>query len=175
MGVQPTAAEVAATMPGDDIVPAADVVMDRAFTVPASPEQVWPWLVQLGKGRAGWYLPRRLEWAIPRRRRGLRHLEPRLQGLAVGETIPDWGGTFTLAILQPPTTLVHSSQRGRTLLSWAIRLASDPAGTRVHLRLRLGPVRRKRLAQLAGGVLDWATTAGLAAGLRERVRPPVTR
>jgi hypothetical protein len=40
----------------------------------------------------------------------------------------------------------------------------------VHLRLRLGPVQRKRLAEIGGGALDRLTIAGLAAGLRERVR-----
>ena len=33
--------------------------MDRAFEVSAPPDVVWPWLVQLGKARAGWYLPER--------------------------------------------------------------------------------------------------------------------
>ena len=57
--------EAAAPLPGDDLVPSADVVMDRAFTVSAPAEEVWPWLVQLGKQRAGWYLPRRLERLLP--------------------------------------------------------------------------------------------------------------
>src|ERR1700722_5204720 len=50
--------EKRAARPGDALVAPADVVMDRAFTVPGPVEQVWPWLVQLGKRRAGWYLPR---------------------------------------------------------------------------------------------------------------------
>jgi hypothetical protein len=37
-------------------VDAPDVVMDRAFTLPAAPAQVWPWFNQLGKNRAGWYM-----------------------------------------------------------------------------------------------------------------------
>ena len=55
--VAATPAEVAAPAPGDGLVPEADVVMDRGFDLPAGPEQVWPWIVQLGKGRGGWYLP----------------------------------------------------------------------------------------------------------------------
>ena len=43
-----------------------DIMMDRAFTVPAPPAAVWPWLVQLGKKRAGWYLPGRAEGFVPR-------------------------------------------------------------------------------------------------------------
>lgn len=52
--VEPTANEVHAPMPGDEMVPNADAVMDRGFTVSAPPRVVWPWLLQLGKAaRAG--------------------------------------------------------------------------------------------------------------------------
>jgi hypothetical protein len=44
--------------PGDDIVPDAAVVMDRDRILPAPARDVWPWIVQLGKDRAGWYMPR---------------------------------------------------------------------------------------------------------------------
>ncbi|MEO6606508.1 MAG: hypothetical protein ABIN55_12955 [Aeromicrobium sp.] len=171
--VRPTPAEEAVALPGDDIVPSANVVMDRAFTLAASPDEVWPWFVQLGKRRAGWYLPRSVERLIPRSRRGLRHLDPTWQGLAVGDVIPDWGGkdeTFTVAQLDPPTTIVHTSNRGKVALSWAISLTGDAGTTRVHLRLRLGGVKHLRLAELGGGFFDWLTIYGLAAGLRERGR-----
>ena len=55
--VEATRAEIDGPLLGDDVVPEPDVVMDRAFTLAATPEQTWPWLVQLGKQRAGWYLP----------------------------------------------------------------------------------------------------------------------
>jgi len=67
--VAATAAERRATRPGDRLIEPADVVMDRAFTVDAPAEAVWPWLVQLGKNRAGWYLPRGVERFVPRGRR----------------------------------------------------------------------------------------------------------
>ena len=59
-------------------------------------------------------------------------------------------------------------------LTWSITLtgAGGPgarAATRIHLRLRLGGVRRKRLAESGGGLIDLLTIAGLAAGLRERL------
>jgi hypothetical protein len=172
--IEPTAAEVVAMLPGDDLVPRADVVMDRAFTLAAEPTAVWPWLVQLGKHRAGWYLPLSVERGIPRRRRALRRIDPALQNLSVGATIPDWGGadaTFTAVIVDPVTALVYRSTRGRTHLSWAIVLSPAGARTRVHFRLRLAPVRHRRLANTVGGFIDWLTIAGLAAGLRERVAP----
>jgi hypothetical protein len=173
----PSRLEIGAARAGDDIVPAADVVMDRAFAVDAPLEALWPWILQLGKRRAGWYLPRRIERLIPRTRRAARTLDPRWLSLDVGDVIPDYGGrdaTFTVAGLSAPTTLVYSSLRGQAMISWSITLAPHgPAGTRVHLRLRIGPVRRKWLAKHIGGLVDLLTVAGLAAGLRERM--PATR
>ena len=171
--VRPTASERSAALPGDDLVSPADVVMDRAFTVPAQPDVVWPWLVQLGKRRAGWYLPTSVERLVPPARRGLRSIDPALQGLAVGDVVPDWGGagaTFTVAEVEPASHLLYTSTRGRTHLTWCLRVEPRaPAGCRVHLRLRLAPVKHVRVAEVVGGSFDLATVAGLAAGLRERV------
>ena len=166
------------TLPGDDLVPDAEIVMDRAFDLPAPPEQVWPWFAQLGKGRAGWYLPGSVERAIPRGRRALRRIDPGLQHLKPGDVIDDWGGrdaTFEIVVHEPPHVLVHRSTRGQMRISWAIVLsAASNEGTRVHLRLRLAGVRRRRLAETGGGLLDLLTVAGLAAGLRERVTADAT-
>ena len=176
--VPPTAAERSAALPGDELVDPADVVMDRAFSLPAAPDVVWPWLVQLGKRRAGWYLPRWVERFVPRSRRGLRHLDPTHLALRVGDVIPDWGGkaeTFTVAELEAGHHLLHTSQRGRTALTWCLLLSPEGqhgSGTRVHLRLRLAPVKHRRLAEYGGGLFDLLTIVGLAAGLRERVSEP---
>jgi hypothetical protein len=174
--VRASRSERAAALPGDELVPDAVVVMDRAFTLPAPPADVWPWFVQLGRRRGGWYLPGWLERVLPPRGRALRHLDPALLGLALGDVIPDWGGrdaTFTVAQLVPGSHLVHTSRRGTIRLSWCIALrAADAAagtGTRVHLRLRLGGVRRPWVGEVGGGALDLLTVAGLAAGLRERL------
>lgn len=169
-----TPAERAASLPGDELV-AADVVMDRGFSLAAAPGEVWPWLVQLGKQRAGWYLPAVVERCVPRSRRALRHVDPALLEHRVGDVIPDWGGadaTFTVAAIEAPRLLLYTSRRGRTDLTWCLHLTPESAGTRVHLRLRLGPVRRQRLAEVGGGFVDALTVAGLAAGLRERLERP---
>ncbi len=52
-----TEEELVASMAGDDWlegVRPARVVMTRAVTIAAAPNEVWPWLAQLGRG-AGWY------------------------------------------------------------------------------------------------------------------------
>jgi hypothetical protein len=47
--------EVAAAMPGDELLQAAQFQATRAITIEAPPERIWPWLVQVGFGRAGFY------------------------------------------------------------------------------------------------------------------------
>ncbi len=162
--------------PGDGIVSHADVVMDRAFTLDAAPELVWPWLVQLGKRRAGWYLPHAIERFLPPRRRAARHILPKWQHLQTGDLIPDYGGkneTFQVARIQAPQSIVYTSQRGKTAVTWSITLEPVPDGTvtptRVFLRLRMAPVRRKRLARSVGEFIDAVTVAGMVAGLTERL------
>lgn len=168
--------ERAIPRPGDDIVTPADVVMDRAFTLDAPPATVWPWLAQLGKRRAGWYLPRAIERLIPAGRRAVRRIGPQWQHIQVGDVIPDYGGkhqTFQVARLQEPESIVYTSQRGKVCLTWSITLeplaADTPDRTRVFLRLRMAPVRWKRLADSGGEFFDALTVAGMAAGLRERL------
>lgn len=162
--------------PGDDIVAPADVVMDRAFTLDGPPGTVWPWLVQLGKRRAGWYLPRTVERLIPAGRRAAREIHPEWQHLRVGDVIPDYGGeneTFQVARIQAPESMVYTSQRGKVALTWSITLepvlTAAPTGTRVYLRLRMAPVRWKRVVDSGGEFFDALTVAGMAAGLRERL------
>jgi hypothetical protein len=175
-------AERRAARPGDGLIARPDVVMDRAFTVAAPPAVVWPWLVQLGKKRAGWYLPAAVERFLPPGRRAARGIRPAWQRLGPGDVIPDYGGrdeTFQVAAIEPESALVYRSTRGRMNVTWSITLlpvaAGDPAaagqgtGTRVHLRLRLGPVRRRWLARTGGEFIDALTIAAMAAGLKERL------
>jgi hypothetical protein len=50
-----TAGEAARPMPGDDLVPAPTFCATRAITIRGTPKEVWPWLVQMGYRRAGYY------------------------------------------------------------------------------------------------------------------------
>jgi hypothetical protein len=47
--------EVRSAMPGDELVPEASFNATRAITIDAPPELVWPWIVQMGHGRGGFY------------------------------------------------------------------------------------------------------------------------
>src|SRR5215203_5612168 len=50
-----TAEEVTRRLPGDELLEEADVVATRAIGIEAPPSAIWPWLVQMGPGRAGAY------------------------------------------------------------------------------------------------------------------------
>jgi hypothetical protein len=103
--------------PGDDLVPDATMVIDRYLDFDAPRDQVWPWLLQLGKRRAGWYLPRLVELFVPRRHRASRVLLPQFQHLVTGMDVPDWGPgdpVFRVAELEPGRAIVYLSLRERT-------------------------------------------------------------
>ncbi|MGQ0632055.1 MAG: hypothetical protein ACT4P1_13550 [Sporichthyaceae bacterium] len=170
-------------LPGDDLIARPELQFDRVTTFEAAPEQVWPWLVQLGKGRAGWYLPARLERRLPPKGRGLRRIEPDLQRLAVGDRIDDWGlGSphFTVRDIDPPRALVlHMARRrlrrGRPdlIATWALVLDQSGPGdpTRLHARLRIEHVGIPgyRLLLPVADAADKAITEAMFRGLRERL------
>ena len=82
--------EVRRGMPGDDLIPDA-ASTTRAISIAAPPEQVWPWLVQLGYGRGGWYS---YDWIDNDGQPSADHILPELQQLQVGDQIlmlPDMG------------------------------------------------------------------------------------
>jgi hypothetical protein len=72
--------EVGAAMPGDDLIPDA-ASTTRAISIAAPPEQVWPWLAQLGFGRAGWYS---YDWIDNDGQPSADRIIPELQQLQVG-------------------------------------------------------------------------------------------
>ncbi len=77
--------EVARAMPGDDVVRRPTFAATRAVTVRAQPAQIWPWVVQIGYGRAGWYS---YDWVDNLGRPSAERIVPELQHLQVGDLIP---------------------------------------------------------------------------------------
>lgn len=53
--------EVERRLPGDDVVKHPTSNATRAVTVQARPEEIWPWLVQIGQGKAGYYSYERMD------------------------------------------------------------------------------------------------------------------
>src|SRR3954471_19726961 len=98
--------EVSRALPGDDLVSRPTFNATRAISIGAPPEAVWPWLVQVGTTRAGWYSYDLLDnLGHPSARR----LIPQLQGLAPGDIVPmNPGGTQGLAVhsVDPPHSMI---------------------------------------------------------------------
>ena len=95
--------EAARELPGDDLVPDAKAVDTRGITIEASPERVWPWLVQMGYGRGGWYSIDQLDM----RGKSADRIVEAWQDLAVGDVLPTHpGGGFEVRVLEPNRKLV---------------------------------------------------------------------
>ena len=87
---------------GDDLVAAPTAIETRGIDIAAPPEAVWPWLTQMGYGRAGWYSYDALDMNAP----SADDLRPDL-GTAVGDVMPTHpGGGFAVRIVDPPHALV---------------------------------------------------------------------
>lgn len=160
------------TMPGDELLLGPTAVIDSAFDLPAPPQEVFPWFVQLGKQRAGWYFPKVVELFIPKSKRGLRHIEPKWQKLRVGQRIPDYGGKqgyFDCFYLKINHGIGYKSKRGNVSMTWVITFRPVDEHTRVIIRLRIKAPKQRPIFENIGKVFDRLTIAGLAAGLKERL------
>ena len=73
--------EVGRSLPGDDLVTEANFETTRAITIDARPEEVWPWLVQIGQGRGGFYSYDLLENAMGLDIQSAGQILPQYQGL----------------------------------------------------------------------------------------------
>jgi hypothetical protein len=81
--------EVRGPMPGDEIVARPTFNATRAVTVEAPPSMIWPWIVQIGFGRAGWYTYDLLDnFGRP----SAEHIIPELQQIRAGDVIPIYQG-----------------------------------------------------------------------------------
>lgn len=72
-------------MPGDDIVKHPTFNATRGVTINVQPENIFPWLVQIGIKRAGWYS---YDWIDNLGRPSAERIIPELQHLEVGDLIP---------------------------------------------------------------------------------------
>lgn len=139
-------------LPGDDIVLHPTVQTDHAVTIDAPTSAVWPWLVQMGWGRGGWYTARWVDRLIfPANGPSANRVVPELQTISVGTFIPDGPPETECGLhvveLQPERALVLRSNthlpmswRDRATLDWswafALRPLEDGRRTRYHFRSR---------------------------------------
>jgi len=82
-----TPAEVHANLPGDNLFPVYAGQATHAITIHASPEQVWPWLMQIGEDRSGFYSYTILENMFGADMPKVEYLVPEWKARVVGETV----------------------------------------------------------------------------------------
>jgi len=117
-----TSEERQAPMPGDGIVSKPQFVVTHAITIDAPLERVWPWLVQMGWHRGGWYTAGWVDKLLfPANRASADHIVEEFQDLQVGDFIPDGPPEtecgFVIEQLEPSRLLVlHSTTHLR--LQW---------------------------------------------------------
>lgn len=76
--------EIGREMPGDGLLRRDAPSTTRAITIDASPDEVFPWLLQIGYGRGGWYS---YDWIDNDGKPSADRIDPSLQHLAVGDRI----------------------------------------------------------------------------------------
>ena len=165
-----TGEEVRAQLPGDELVPVAQFIATRAITIKASPEAVWPWLVQIGFGRGGFYSYDLLDNLG---RPSAEFIQPAWQHPAVGDVAapmanpPTTQTSFVVADVEPAARLVWSKPDS----TWSWTLHRLPSG---HTRLvtRLKQRYRCRPSTLVTIVLaefgDFPMMRRMLLGIRQR-------
>ena len=115
-----TAEEAARSLPYDGVVPQATWNATRAVTVEATPEQIWPFLIQIGWGRAGWY---GYDWADNGGKPSAWDILPEHQHLEIGKDFPmsPWTAVYCQDFEEPRWMLWRA--KGSTATS------SDTSGT----------------------------------------------
>lgn len=130
--------EQLAPMNGDHICSKPQLIATRAITITASPDQVFPWIRQMGFGKAGWYS---YDLVDNLGRRSATSIHPEWQNVNSGDAIPGGLIDFYADLVNASHTLVmslHGNGRiaKRICFSLAYELHDHPAGTRLVTRVR---------------------------------------
>ncbi len=165
-----TSAEAAAPMPGDDLVPVSHFTPTRAVSIAAPPEAVWPWIAQVGFGRAGFYSYDLLD---------------NLGRPSADAVLPEWQevrvGDLIAPMKNPPTVdtsfRVHAVDEPRWIVwskpdsTWVWTLTPQPdGGTRLVTRIRQRYARRPATAVtiLLSEFGDFAMMRKMLLGIKRR-------
>jgi hypothetical protein len=126
-------------LPGDELIPSAIGSLTHAITIHAPPRDIWPWLVQMGAGRAGWYSYDRLDNGG---HRSADHILQEYQNIAQGSfmpALPSAKDAFVVLGFRPDHVLILGAGPvlGAPLSTWVFVLKPEAeARTRLVVRAR---------------------------------------
>jgi hypothetical protein len=133
-----TSEEIQSAVVGDNLCADATVTATRCITIAAPPEDVFPWIRQMGFGRAGWYS---YDWIDNLGRKSAVAVHDEWQNVNSGDSVPAGPMSFTAAIVNAPHTFVLEVKNGKKkkpLLHFtlAYELRRTLEGTRLVTRMR---------------------------------------
>jgi hypothetical protein len=184
--------ELATPLPGDDLVAEPALQITRAATIDAELDAVWPWLVQLGADRGGFYSYDWLENLFGLGIHSAREVVPEWQDLAIGDVVyanrARSGGWFVVDLL-PNRALVlkvadlaagrpvRRDQPPHWEFVWTFALSpATPSGTRLLVRERTAFAHaRTRLLLAPVGLASFVMTRRMMLGIKARAERPSTR
>ena len=130
-----TEAEVSQTLTGDDIVQKPHMVATRAITIDTLPDDVWPWLIQIGSARAGFYSIDLLDNGnVP----SSREILPEFQKIEPDYFVPftpDQKNGMWVKDFRAPDFMLWWDRKGNATWGWFLQPTAN-GGTRLLTRLR---------------------------------------
>src|ERR687897_1843976 len=166
-----TAEEAARRLPGDELLEPADIVATRAIRIDAPPPAIWPWLVQMGPGRAGAYTYDWIENLFGLGMHSADTIVPEWQQLEVGDVLrpPKGGPGMRVEILEPERVLSNRSEAGDWV--WTFVLEPRNGSTRLISRNRIamkGASAGQRLVMLVMEPGSLVMERKMLMGIKER-------
>jgi hypothetical protein len=136
--------EITASFTGDELVPSPRITYTRAVSIHATPEEIYPWIVQLGAEKGGMYSYEWFETNILRCELiNADRIHPEWQNLKVGDPMKMCPGTsgpppYEIAILKPNQAIVMGHKdKGTWVEAWQFNLVPQEDGTtRLVIRSR---------------------------------------
>lgn len=177
--------EVHAVLPGDELVAEPATQTTRGISVNATPEHVWPWVVQLGADRAGFYSYDRLENLFGLGIHSADAVVAEWQQRAVGDLVyanaAGTGGWYVMQVVPEEVLVLKMANvaknqpagrdegvRWEFLWTFAVRDAGDGT-TRLLIRERVGfGSQATRLMMAPVGLVSFVMTQKTMRGIKAR-------
>jgi hypothetical protein len=182
--------EVQAPLPGDELVEEPASQSTRAITIDARPEEVWPWLIQIGADRGGFYSYDWLENLFGLGIHSASEIVPDWQERAVGDLVfanaKGSGGWYVVEV-RPDEVLAmkmanpktgRPAQRDEGMgweFLWTFALQEGPGGT-TRLLIRERAAFGRKIAQVVFapvGLVSFVMTRKMLRGLKTRAEASV--